>query len=140
MRRLLSRQPHRTRSRAGEPGQRCSPISCFSKYGLHLPLNRQSAVYARQDIDREVSTPADWVGAAAATLMPLVGTIRGHVFAAERIHTDDTTAPVLTKDKTRTGRLWTYVRDSRAQALRLLGVFHQTLVLGRYYSLLFVGV
>jgi len=137
MRCLLSRQPHRTRSSAGEAGQSCSPISCFSKYGLHLPLNRESAVYVRQDIGRDVSTLADWVGAAAATLMSLVETIRGHVFATERIHTDDTTAPVL--DKTRTGRLWTYLRDSRAQALRLLGVFHQTLVLGRYYSLLFVG-
>jgi transposase len=53
------------------------------------------------------------VGAAAATLMPLVEAIRGHVFAAERIHADDTTVPVLAKGKTRTGRLWTYVRDDR---------------------------
>jgi transposase len=85
----------------------------FSKYGLHLPLNRQSAVYAREGIDLDVSTLADWVGAAAATLMPLVECIRGHVFAAERIHADDTTVPVLAKGKTRTGRLWTYVRDDR---------------------------
>jgi transposase len=60
-----------------------------------------------------VSTLADWVGAAAATLMPLVTEIRAHVFAAERIHADDTTVPVLAKGKTRTGRLWTYVRDDR---------------------------
>jgi len=85
----------------------------FAKYGLHLPLNRQSAVYAREGIDLDVSTLADWVGAAAATLMPLVETIRAHVFAAERIHADDTTVPVLAKGKTRTGRLWTYVRDDR---------------------------
>jgi transposase len=85
----------------------------FSKYGLHLPLNRQSAVYAREGVDLEVSTLADWVGAAAATLMPLVDVIRAHVFAAERIHADDTTVPVLAKGKTRTGRLWTYVRDDR---------------------------
>jgi len=85
----------------------------FSKYGLHLPLNRQSAVYAREGIDLDVSTLADWVGAAAATLMPLVLLIRAHVFAAERIHADDTTVPVLAKGKTRTGRLWTYVRDDR---------------------------
>ena len=85
----------------------------FSKYGLHLPLNRQSAVYAREGIDLDVSTLADWVGAAAATLMPLVVSIRAHVFAAERIHADDTTVPVLAKGKTRTGRLWTYVRDDR---------------------------
>jgi len=85
----------------------------FSKYGLHLPLNRQSTVYAREGIDLDVSTLADWVGAAAATLMPLVLLIREHVFAAERIHADDTTVPVLAKGQTRTGRLWTYVRDDR---------------------------
>jgi transposase len=85
----------------------------FAKYGLHLPLNRQSAVYAREGIELDVSTLADWVGAAAATLMPLVAVIRSHVFAAERIHADDTTVPVLAKGKCRTGRLWTYVRDDR---------------------------
>jgi transposase len=85
----------------------------FSKYGLHLPLNRQSAVYAREGIELDVSTLADWVGAAAATLMPLVLLIRAYVFAAERIHADDTTVQVLAKGKTRTGRLWTYVRDDR---------------------------
>ena len=85
----------------------------FSKYGLHLPLNRQSATYAREGIDLDVSTLADWVGAAAATLMPLAEVIQAHVFAAERIHADDTTVPVLAKGKTRTGRLWTYVRDDR---------------------------
>jgi transposase len=85
----------------------------FSKYGLHLPLNRQSAAYAREGIDLDVSTLADWVGACAATLMPLVEAIRAQVFAAERIHADDTTVPVLAKGRTRTGRLWTYVRDDR---------------------------
>ena len=85
----------------------------FSKYGLHLPLNRQSAVYEREGIDLDVSTLADWVGAASATLMPLVECIRAHVFAADRIHADDTPVKVLAKNKTRTGRLWTYVRDDR---------------------------
>jgi transposase len=61
----------------------------FCKYGLHLPLHRQSATYAREGVDLEVSTLADWVGAASATLMPLVEAIRAHVFAAERIHADD---------------------------------------------------
>ncbi len=56
---------------------------------------------------------ADWVGACAATLMPLVELIRRHVFAAERLHGDDTTVPVLAKNKTATARLWTYVRDDR---------------------------
>jgi transposase len=58
----------------------------FAKYGLHLPLNRQSDVYQREGIDLDVSTLADWVCAAAATLMPLVDAIRSHVFATERIH------------------------------------------------------
>jgi transposase len=97
----------------GRAGPKLLAHVLFSKYGLHLPLNRQSAVYAREGIDLDVSTLADWVGAAAATLMPLVDVIQAHVFAAQRIHADDTTVPVLAKDKTRTGRLWTYVRDDR---------------------------
>ena len=60
-----------------------------------------------------MSTLTDWVGAAAATLTALVEAIRAHIFAAERIHADDTTVPVLAKGKTRIGRLWTYVRDDR---------------------------
>lgn len=97
----------------GRAGPRLLAHVLFSKYGLHLPLNRQSTTYAREGIELDVSTLADWVGATAATLMPLVETIRTHVFAAERIHADDTTVPVLAKGKTRTGRLWTYVRDDR---------------------------
>jgi transposase len=98
------------RGRAG-PGLLAQVL--FGKYGLHLPLTRQSATYAREGIELDTSTLADWVGAAAAALMPLVEAIRAHVFAAERIHADDTTVPVLATGKTRTGRLWTYVRDDR---------------------------
>jgi len=98
------------RGRAG-PGLLAHVL--FAKYGLHLPLNRQSATYAREGVDLDTSTLADWVGAAAATLMPLVERIRAHVFAAERIHADDTTVPVLATGKCRTGRLWVYVRDDR---------------------------
>ena len=98
------------RGRAG-PGLLAHVL--FAKYGLHLPLTRQSATYAREGIELDVSTLADWVGASAATLMPLVEAIRGHVFAAERLHADDTTVPVLDVGRTRTGRLWTYVRDDR---------------------------
>jgi transposase len=98
------------RGRAG-PGLLAHVL--FAKYGLHLPLTRQSATYAREGIELDVSTLADWVGASAATLMPLVEAIRSHVFAAERIHADDTTVPVLDVGRTRTGRLWTYVRDDR---------------------------
>src|SRR5216684_3717734 len=98
------------RGRAG-PGLLAHVL--FAKYGLHLPLTRQSATYAREGIELDVSTLADWVGASSATLMPLVEAIRGHVFAAERLHADDTTVPVLDVGRTRTGRLWTYVRDDR---------------------------
>jgi hypothetical protein len=52
-------------------------------------------------------------GCRRATLMPLNEAIRAHVFAADRIHADDTIVPVLARGKTRTGRLWTYVRDER---------------------------
>ena len=97
----------------GRAGPKLLAHVLFSKYGLHLPLTRQSGVYGREGIDLDVSTLADWVGASAATLMPLVETIRMHVFAAERLHADDTTVPVLAKVKTRIGRLWTYVRDDR---------------------------
>jgi transposase len=97
----------------GRGGPKLLAHILFSKYGLHLPLNRQSVVYAREGVDLDVSTLADWVGASAATLMPLVEVIRAHVLAAERIHADDTTVPVLDTGKTRTGRLWTYVRDDR---------------------------
>jgi transposase len=83
------------------------------KYANHQPLNRQSEQYAREGIELSVSTMADHVGACAATLRPLYELIKAHVFAAERIHGDDTTVPVLAKVKTRTGRIWTYVRDDR---------------------------
>jgi transposase len=85
----------------------------FCKYSLHLPLNRQSMTYRQEGIDLDVSTLCDWVGASAATLMPLVEEIRAHVCVAERIHADDTPVKVLAKGKCRTGRLWTYVRDDR---------------------------
>ncbi|GAC1532471.1 MAG: IS66 family transposase [Ramlibacter sp.] len=84
-----------------------------AKFGQHLPLNRQSETFAREGIDLDVSTMADWVGACTATLAPLVALIRAHVLAAGRIHGDETTVPVLAKTKTSTGRLWTYVRDDR---------------------------
>jgi transposase len=83
------------------------------KYANHQPLNRQSEQYEREGIALSLSTMADHVGACAATLMPLYELIKAHVFAAQRIHGDDTTVPVLAKVKTRTGRLWTYVRDDR---------------------------
>ena len=85
----------------------------FEKFGAHQPLNRQRDRYAREDVDLSLSTLADQVGACAAALMPLYMLIEAHVLAAERLHGDDTTVPVLAKTKTDTGRIWTYVRDDR---------------------------
>ena len=84
-----------------------------SKFMLHQPLNRQSDAFAREGIAIDTSTLADRVGACAVALAPIVEAIRRHVLAADRIHGDDTTVPVLAKGKTDTGRLWTYVRDDR---------------------------
>src|ERR687886_348898 len=85
----------------------------FEKYGQHQPLNRQAERYAREGVPLSLSTLADQVGACCAVLAPLLRRVEAHVFAAERLHGDDTTVPVLAKGKTDTGRLWTYVRDDR---------------------------
>ena len=97
----------------GRAGANLLAMILEAKFGQHLPLNRQSEVYAREGIDLDVSTLADWVGACSATLAPLIALIRAHVMAAGRLHGDDTTLPVLAKGRTITGRLWTYVRDDR---------------------------
>ena len=97
----------------GRAGPNLLAMILDSKFGNHQPLNRQSETYAREGIDLDVSTMADWVGASTATLAPLVALIEAHVMTAGRIHGDDTTVPVLAKNKTITGRLWTYVRDDQ---------------------------
>jgi transposase len=86
-----------------------------SKYGDHLPLYRQSQIYAREGVDLDRSTLAGWVGAASELFAPLVAEISKHVLRASKIHADDTPVPVLApaNGKTKTGRLWTYVRDDR---------------------------
>ena len=86
-----------------------------AKYCDHLPLHRQAEIYARDGIDLDRSTLADWVGQSARLLRPLVDAVGAHVMAAERVHADDTTVPVLDPGRgtTRTGRLWCYVRDDR---------------------------
>jgi len=84
-----------------------------AKFSQHLPLNRQSETYAREGVALSVSTLADWVGTAAGVLSPLHALIAAHVLAAERLHGDDTTVPLLARGKTITARLWTYVRDDR---------------------------
>jgi len=86
-----------------------------SKYCDHLPLYRQSEIYAREGVELERSTLADWVGGTSALLAPLVEALRRHVMGAEKLHADDMPVPVLApgNGKTKTGRLWTYVRDDR---------------------------
>jgi transposase len=83
----------------------------FEKYGQHQPLNRQSERYGREGVELSLSTLADQVGACAAVLRPLYDLIADHVLAAERVHGDDTTVPVLAKGKAQVARAWVYVRD-----------------------------
>jgi transposase len=86
-----------------------------AKFCDHTPLYRQSEIYAREGVDLDRSTLAGWVGASSALLAPLVEALRKHVLAATKLHADDTPVPVLApgNGKTKTGRLWTYVRDGR---------------------------
>lgn len=84
----------------------------FEKFGQHQPLNRQAERYALEGAPIALSTMADAVGSVCAALDPLRRLVEAHVMAAERLHGDDTTVPVLAKGKTDTGRLWVYVRDN----------------------------
>ena len=87
----------------------------MSKYGDHLPLYRQAQIYAREGVELDRSTLADWVGASAALLVPLIEALGEHVLGGYTLHADDTPVPVLAPGtgKTKSGRLWTYVRDER---------------------------
>jgi transposase len=97
----------------GWAGPNLLSMIVFEKFGQHQPLNRQAERYAREGVPISLSTLADQVGAACAALAPLLHQLQAHVLAAERLHGDDTTVPVLAKGKTDTGRCWTYVRDDR---------------------------
>ncbi|TMI86726.1 MAG: IS66 family transposase, partial [Bacillati bacterium ANGP1] len=89
-----------------------------SKYADHLPLYRQSQIYAREGLDLDRSTLADWVGGASELLEPLVRSLGRYVMSATKLHGDDTPVPVLCPGRgtTKQGRLWTYVRDDRPAA------------------------
>lgn len=101
-----------SRGRAG-PGLLAHIV--VSKYDDHLPLHRQAEIYAREGIELESSTLTGWVGATAAALTPLTEALAAEVFASETLHADDTPVPVLMPGagRTKTGRLWVYVRDER---------------------------
>ena len=89
-----------------------------SKYADHLPLYRQSQIYAREGLELDRSTLADWVGGASELLEPLVRSLGRYVMRATKLHGDDTPVPVLCPGRgtTKQGRLWTYVRDDRPAA------------------------
>src|SRR6202142_3029691 len=97
----------------GFTGPNLLAMILFEKFGQHQPLNRQSERYRREGIDLSLSTLADQVGTCTTVLQPLYALIERHVLAAERLHGDDTTVPILAKGKTIKGHIWTYVRDDR---------------------------
>jgi transposase len=94
-------------------GPRLLATILFDKFGMHIPLNRQSARFKCEGMDLPLSTLADQVGHGTFAVMPLFHLIERHVLAAERLHGDDTTIRILAKGKCTTGRIWTYVRDDR---------------------------
>lgn len=89
-----------------------------SKFADHQPLYRQSVIHARQGAEIDRSSMGRWVGAASSLMAPLVDALRRHVMSGSKLHADDTTVPVLAagNGQTKTGRLWTYVRDDRNAA------------------------
>lgn len=99
----------------GRPGPGLLAHVLVAKYADHLPLYRQSGIYAREGVELKRSTLADWVGRSASLLDPLVVALRKEVMASGVLHGDDTPVPVLAPGlgKTKTGRLWAYVRDER---------------------------
>jgi transposase len=99
----------------GIPGASLLAHVLAAKYCDHLPLHRQSVIYAREGVELDRSTLADWVGRMAALLTPLAEAIAKHVGDGMALHADDTPVPVLDpgRGKTKTGRLWVAVRDER---------------------------
>jgi transposase len=97
----------------GWAGPNLLAMLLFEKFGQHQPLNLQAERYGREGVPFSLSTLADQVGAGCAVLEPLLRRVEAHVLAAERLHGDDTTVPVLAKGHTDTGRCWVYVRDDR---------------------------
>jgi transposase len=86
-----------------------------AKYCDHLPLYRQSQIGAREGVPLERSTMAEWVHGCFDLFTPLLEALARYVIGAHKLHADDTPVPVLEpgRGKTKTGRLWTYVRDDR---------------------------
>ena len=100
----------------GRPGPGLLAHVLVSKYADHLPLYRQSQIFERDGIDLNRSTLADWVGKSATLLEPLANKLKDHVLSGQAIFADDTPVNMLSPKagKTKTARLWTYVRDERS--------------------------
>ncbi|STU45195.1 IS66 family element, transposase [Klebsiella pneumoniae] len=86
-----------------------------SKYAEHTPLYRQSEIYGRQGVELSRSLLSGWVDACCRLLSPLEEALQDYVLTEGKLHADDTPVQVLLpgNKKTKTGRLWTYVRDDR---------------------------
>ncbi len=99
----------------GRPGPGLIAHVLTAKFCDHTPLHRQSGIYAREGVELDRATLADWVGQAEFLLAPLAEAIGRHVRAGAVLHADDTTVPVLAPGlgKTKTGRLWILLRDER---------------------------
>jgi transposase len=102
----------------GRPGPGLLAHVLVSKYADHLPLYRQSQIYAREGIDLDRSTMADWVGRSTALLEPLADAIGRTVRDGDALFADDTPVKMQApgNKKTKTARVWTYVRDERPWA------------------------
>jgi transposase len=102
----------------GQAGSGLLAHIAIGKYCDHVPLYRQAEIYARDCVDLDRATLADWVGRIAWLVQPLAERIGEHVLAGSVIHADDTPIPVLApgNGKTKTGRLWVYLRDERPHA------------------------
>ena len=98
----------------GVPGPGLLAYVVTSKFADHLPLHRLESIFQRQGVELSRSTMCDWVAASARLLEPVVSVMKREILASRKIHTDDTTVPVLEKGRetTKTGRLWVYVGDT----------------------------
>ena len=97
----------------GKPGPALLAHVLTSKYCDHLPLYRQSGIYAREGVDLSESTLVEWVKRSTELMAPLVEAIGEHIMGGETLHADDTPIKVQAPGtgRTKTGRLWVYLRN-----------------------------
>ncbi|QYD67930.1 IS66 family transposase [Paraburkholderia edwinii] len=100
----------------GLPGPALLAHIATSKFAYHIPFYRQSVMYARDGVEIEPGTMGHWLGGLTWLLNPLVDAVRRHALGGTKVHADDTPLPVLApgNGRTKTGRLWVYVRDDRS--------------------------